>query len=67
MLNIKYSKHARNRMVERGISNKEVKEAISKGAKRFQGNKIISAYSYFEVVYKKMGKTVFIITVKPRW
>ncbi|MEE8401636.1 MAG: DUF4258 domain-containing protein [Candidatus Hydrothermarchaeaceae archaeon] len=67
MLKIKYSKHARHRMVERGISNREVKKAIDRGTKRLQDDKIISAYSYFEVVYKKMGETVFVITVKSRW
>lgn len=67
MLKIKYSKHARRRMVERGISNREVKAAIAKGTKRLQGDKVISAYSYFEVVYKKVGETVFVITVQPRW
>lgn len=67
MLKIKYSKHARHRMVEIGISNREVKKAIDRGAKRLQDDKIISAYSYFEVVYKKIGEAVFVITVKPRW
>lgn len=67
MLKIKYSKHARLRMVERGISNEEVKNAITKGAKRLQDDKIISSYSYFEVVYRKIGDTVFVITVQPRW
>ena len=52
MLNIKYSRHARERMVERGISENEVTKAIQKGKKRIQDNKIIVAYTYFEVVYK---------------
>lgn len=67
MLKIKYSKHARLRMVERGISNEEVKNAITKGAKRLRDDKIVSSYSYFEVVYRKIGDTVFVITVQPRW
>ncbi|NOZ76600.1 MAG: DUF4258 domain-containing protein [Euryarchaeota archaeon] len=52
MSNIRYSRHARLRMVERGISHQEVKNAINKGAKRLQGSKIVSTYAYFEVVYK---------------
>ncbi len=54
-------------MVERGISPEEVKNAIEKGAKRIQGEKIVSTYSYFEVVYKKVGDVAYVITVKPRW
>lgn len=67
MLDIRYSKHARLRMVERGISPEEVRNAVDKGAKRIQGEKIVSTYSYLEVVYKKVGDVVYVITVKPRW
>ena len=67
MLNIKYSKHARERMVERGISENEVSKAIQKGKKRIQDNKIIVAYTCFEVVYKKIGDEYYIITVLLRW
>ncbi|MFQ6071813.1 MAG: DUF4258 domain-containing protein [Methanosarcinales archaeon] len=34
MLNIRYTKHARLRMIERGVSAKEIKDAIIKGMKR---------------------------------
>lgn len=67
MLKIKYSKHARFRMIERGISSEEVETAINKGIKRIQDGKIASAYTYFEVVYKKIGNEIYVITVKPRW
>ena len=67
MLNIKYSRHARQRMVERGISQLEIADAINKGAKRMQKDKIVSAYTYFEVMYKKFGSEIYVITVKPRW
>ena len=67
-LKIKYSKHARQQMVERGISEREVQEGIAKGAKSLQHpNKILSAYRYYTVVYKKIEDTCFVITVKPRW
>ncbi len=67
-LQIKYSKHAREQMVERRISETEVEEGIRRGAKRFQPpNKILSEYRYYVVVYKKIDDTYFVITVKPRW
>lgn len=65
---IKYGKHAREQMVARGISEKEVMEAIRSGSKHLQKpNKIISEYKYFSVVYKKINEDFFVITVKPRW
>jgi len=66
-LDIFYSRHARERMVERGISTLEVEAAIKLGAKSIQEpNKIITNYRYFCVVYKKVKDNIFIITVKPR-
>ena len=67
MLKFRYSKHARFRMVERGISEKEVETGIIKGRKYIQDDKVVSSYSYFEVVYKKIGDVIYVITVKPRW
>lgn len=65
---IKLSKHAEEKMIERGISLKEVETAISAGSKfTQQPNKIVSEYGYFSVVYKKLGDTCYIITVQPRW
>ena len=54
-------------MVERGISEKEVSNAINKGSKRTQDGKIVTAYMYFEVVYKMIGDDAYVITVMPRW
>ena len=65
---IKFSKHAREMMVARGVSVKEVKDAIKKGSKSFQNpDKIVASYRHYSVVYKKIKDTHFIITVKPRW
>ena len=62
-----YSKHARERMITRGISTKEIEKAIKQGLKEHQPpNKIISHYRYFSVVYKKTKENTFIITIKPR-
>ena len=64
---IKYSKHAREQMIERGISEKEVEEGIKNGSKELQKpSKILSFYKYYCVVYKKVDDTYCIITVKPR-
>jgi hypothetical protein len=54
-------------MILRGISPKEVADAIRKGSKRFQDGKIIAAYRYLEVVYKKVGEDYYVITVMLRW
>ena len=64
---ITYSKRARNRMIPRGISSHEVREAIRKGKKRMQDDMIVSTDLYFEVVYKLVDDTIWVITVKPRW
>ena len=53
-------------MVERGVSEMEVRNDIIKGAKRNQNDKIIASYSYFEVVYKKINSEIYVITVKLR-
>lgn len=64
---IRFSKHAREQMAARGVSEEEVEEAIKKGSKELQKpNKILSYFKYFCVVYKKIEEDYFIITVKPR-
>ena len=67
LLIIKYSKHAREQLIARGISEKEVEEAIKRGSKELQKpNKILFYYTYFCVVAKKIGEDYYVITVKPR-
>jgi hypothetical protein len=61
------TKHARERMVSRGISLEEIKKAILKGSKRIQNGKVVAAYRYFEVVYKKVNETFVVATILPRW
>lgn len=66
-MDIRYSRHARERMVERGISDADIAEAILKGTKGLQnGSKILAAYRYYIVVYKKFGQTYYVITVTLR-
>ena len=67
MPNIKYSRHARLRMIERGISEKEVNDAVNKGTKRRQGKKIAATYRHLEVVFKKVKEDYYVITVMARW
>ena len=64
---ILYSRHARQRMILRGISEREVRDAIRKGTKRTQDDKIGASYTYFEVVYVVRGENTFVITVQFRW
>ena len=66
-MSIILTEHARERMVARGISLEEVKDAILKGSKRIQDGKIVATYRYFEVVYKKVAETFVVVTVSPRW
>jgi len=60
------SKHAVEQARARGVSIDEVKDAVQKGAKHLQGNKIVSDYGYIRVVYKKLEEECFIITVMVR-
>lgn len=66
-MNIRYTKHAREQIVARGITEKAVEEGIQRGSKSLQGQKILSEYRYYVVVYKKINNIHYIITVKPRW
>jgi len=61
------SRHARQRMILRGISEREVNDALRKGTKRTQDGKIVASYMYFEVVYVVRGEDVWVITVRFRW
>ena len=68
VMHVVISRHAKEKMVDRGINLNEVKNAITSGEKYFQEpNKIVAEYGYFSVVYKKIGSAYFVITVQPRW
>ena len=60
---IRPSIHARDMMTERGISRTETMDVINKGAKKFQGSRIVSFHRNIEVVYRKKSCNIFIITV----
>jgi hypothetical protein len=67
MPDIKFSSHARKRMVERGISPFEVREAINKGSKSVDRKLITSAHRHLKVVFRKSGDDWYVITVMLRW
>ncbi len=54
-------------MILRGISEREVHDALRKGTKRIQDGKIVAAYTFFEVVYIVRGDDTWVITVHFRW
>src|SRR2546425_1440646 len=54
-------------MVLRGISGREVGDALRKGTKRTQDDKIVASYTYFEVGSVVRGRNTFVITVQFRW
>ncbi len=60
------SVHAKDQMIERGISKEEMLETILQGAKRIQGEKIISSFKKMEAVYKQEPCHYFIITIYPK-
>ena len=57
------SKHAKDKMIETGISKIEILESVSRGAKKAYGKKIISTFKGFETVYRQLPCNYFIITV----
>lgn len=67
MADIWFSKHARERMVERGISQQEVKNAIEKGSKKRQDGNVVASYTYIQVVFKMRKDVCYVITVMTRW
>ncbi len=68
---LKRSKHAIERMILRGLSQKEVKDAIIKGKKRKKNNEVMEAFIRFysivyeEKIYKKQKvRKIYPITTK---
>jgi hypothetical protein len=57
------SPHAMDRKIERGVSDTEMSEAISRGVKRMSKKKIIALHKGLEVVYRKKPCHIFIITL----
>lgn len=63
-----FTRHARQRMIERGISVSEVKQAVQRGSKQLQGkDRLVSNHGYISVAYNKLKDRIVVITVKLRW
>ena len=60
---IRYKKHARERMFDRGISKELVRLAIQRGSKTKQRDGILASYSYIQVAYVKRDNVYWVKTV----
>ena len=62
---LKITKHARDKMSAFAINKDMITTAIKRGSKfKSKGNKFMSVYSFFTVIYQTLGKNVYkIITV----
>ncbi len=60
---MRFSDHARKRMIERGISADEAGEIITKGRKWREGGKLHAKMHGIEVVYVVENSDYFVVTV----
>ena len=60
-----FSKHAAERMIDRGITKEQVKAAIERGAKFRQTGGLLAKYTYFSVAYRKEGRRYFVKSAIP--
>lgn len=58
--------HAKEQMVERGVSRQQVIDAIKKGSKVVQTDGFLASYSYIKVAYKIRGDKYIVKTVMIR-
>lgn len=55
--------HAKEQMVERGVSKQQVIDAIKKGSKVVQSDGFLASYTYVKVAYKIRGDNYIVKTV----
>ncbi len=55
--------HAKEQMVERGISKQRIIDAIKKGSKVVQTDGFLASYTYIKVAYKVRGDNYIVKTV----
>ena len=61
-------RHARTRMLQRGVSQDEVERAIRFGGRTIQSpDRQVATYGHLRVVFRQTGEVVEIITVTLRW
>ena len=65
-MNLIFTLHAKEQMVERGISKRQVTDTIHKGSKVVQTDGFLASHSYIKVAYKIRGNTYIIKTVMIR-
>jgi hypothetical protein len=58
--------HAKDRMIERGISRGEAVETITRGAKLRRGSKVLSRLRGIEIVYRPKKCHYHVITLYRR-
>ena len=58
--------HAKEQMVERGVSKQQVVDTIKKGSKVVQTDGFLASYSYIKVAYKMKGDKYIVKTVMLR-
>jgi len=63
---VRATRHAADRMMERGISRTEASEAILKGAKLRRGRRILARLKGIEVVYEARPCNHLVITLYRR-
>lgn len=58
--------HAKEQMVERGVTKQQVIDTIKKGSKVVQTDGFLASYSYIKVAYKIRGDKYIVKTVMLR-
>ncbi len=55
--------HAKEQMVERGVSKQQIIDAIKKGSKVVQTDGFLASYTYIKVAYRIRGDKYIVKTV----
>ena len=53
------TKHAKERMIQYGITKEQVRMAIERGAKIQQTEGYLASFTYIKVAYKKIGENMY--------
>lgn len=61
---LKLTKHAKERMVSKGVTKEQIKKVIRQGARIRQTDGFESSYSYILVDWKKRGNIYIVKTIK---
>ena len=64
-MKLRIGRHAKERMVLRGVTKEQIKRCIQRGATIRQTDGMLSSYTYLEVAWKKIGEDYYFIkTIK---